>query len=311
VWPALVLYSLTTTCLAAITGLTAMNLIRPGEGLDIHLFKASTPHAGTPHPLSADNIFVIIVLAALTGITLIVLGPKGQRLLNFINKLFEIIMKFISIIMKLAPLGIMGLLAELIAHAKLSLLYMLGKYILVVMGSTVFHGLVTLPLILWLAAKISPRFFFKSMKEALITAFATSSSTATLPVSLRCLTQNVGIDKYIARFVLPIGAVLNMDGTVMYEAMAALFVANLCQVHLSLPAQMVVMLTAMAVSIGAPGIPSAGMVTLMVVLQSVGLPLAALGLLIAIDRPLDTVRTMVNVEGDCIGACVVQRAAGN
>ena len=145
------------------------------------------------------------------------------------------------------------------------------------------------------------------MKEALITAFSTSSSSATLPVSLRCITENLKVDKHIARFVLPVGAILNMDGTAMYEAMAALFVANLCGAHLTLLPQAIVLLTAMMASIGAPGIPSAGMVTMIMVLQSVGLPAQAVAILIAIDRPLDTVRTVVNVEGDCIGACVVQK----
>ena len=184
----------------------------------------------------------------------------------------------------------------------------LSKYILVVVGSTLFHGAITLPLILWLVTRISPWTFFHGMKEALITAFSTSSSAATLPVSLRCLTQNLGVHDSIARFVLPVGATLNMDGTAMYEAMAALFVANLCAVPLSLPSQIVVVLTAMAASVGAPGIPSAGMVTMIMVLQSVGLPAQAVAILIAIDRPLDTIRTAVNVEGDCIGACVVQKA---
>ena len=173
------------------------------------------------------------------------------------------------------------------------------------MGTTFIHGLITLPLILWLVTRISPIRFFLAMKSALITAFSTSSSTATLPVSLRSITENLNIDNNIARFVLPVGATLNMDGTAMYEAMAALFVANLCGIHLGIQSQIIVMLTAMTASIGAPGIPSAGMVTMVMVLQSVGLPASAVAILIAIDRPLDTIRTVVNIEGDCIGACVV------
>jgi len=185
----------------------------------------------------------------------------------------------------------------------------LSKYILVVASTTLFHGLITLPLILWLITKTSPWKFFLAMKEALITAFSTSSSTATLPVSLRCISENLNVDKNLARFVLPVGATLNMDGTAMYEAMAALFVANLCGVHLTFISEITVMLTAMMASIGAPGIPSAGMVTMIMVLQSVGLPVSAVAILIVIDRPLDTIRTVVNVEGDCIGACVVQKIA--
>jgi Na+/H+-dicarboxylate symporter len=219
-------------------------------------------------------------------------------------------MTIVRWIMRLAPLGIMGLLTKLIAGQNVQLLVVLSKYILVVVGTTVFHGLITLPIILWLSTRISPLKFFFCMKEAFITAFSTSSSTATLPISLRCITENLGIDKQTAHFVLPVGAILNMDGTAMYEAMAALFVANLCGAHLTLLSQVIVALTAMMASIGAPGIPSAGMVTMIMVLQSVGLPAQAVAILIAIDRPLDTIRTVVNVEGDCIGACVVQKIAG-
>ncbi len=302
IWMTLLLYSLTTTCLAAITGLTVMNLIKPGVGLNVHLLPTPT------HPLSGGqpfNIITIVLAAALSGTAIILSGDKGQNILKKVNELFELMMTIVSWIMRLAPLGIMGLLAKLVAEANATLLFVLGKYIIVVVGSTLFHGLITLPLILWMVTKITPWRLLLGLKEALITAFSTSSSTATLPVSLRCITENLKVDKNIARFVLPVGAVLNMDGTVMYEAMAALFVANLCGAHLTLLSQMAVMFTAMMVSIGAPGIPSAGMVTMIMVLQSVGLPLQALGLLIAIDRPLDTIRTVVNVEGDCIGACVV------
>ena len=304
-----------------------MNFIKPGVGLDIHLFKAnmdsfqvhSLSISSFAHhfvdalfinpmaAMSQNNILAVVVFAAFLGIAIAVSGERGLTVLKVINELFEIIMTIVRWIMRLAPLGIMGLLAKLVAQANTQLLYVLSKYILVVVGTTLFHGLITLPVILWLITRISPLTFFRAMKEAFITAFSTSSSTATLPVSLRCVTDNLSIDKDIARFVLPVGATLNMDGTAMYEAMAALFVANLCGIHLALLSQIIVVLTAMMASIGAPGIPSAGMVTMIMVLQSVGLPAQAVGILIAIDRPLDTIRTVVNVEGDCIGACVVQQ----
>lgn len=329
IWPALIIYSATTTALAAITGLVAMNLIKPGIGLDIHLFKEDM-NSFHIHSLSVnefarnfvDNVFMnplaamsqnnilgVVVFAAFLGIAIVVSGEKSQTILKVINELFEITMTIVRWIMRLAPLGIMGLLTKLVSQANIPLLYVLSKYIIVVVGTTLFHGLITLPFILWLITKTSPWKFFLAMKEALITAFSTSSSTATLPVSLRCITENLNIDHPIARFVLPVGATLNMDGTAMYEAMAALFVSNLCGVHLTLLSQAVVVLTAMMASIGAPGIPSAGMVTMIMVLQSVGLPAQAVAILIAIDRPLDTIRTVVNVEGDCIGACVVQKIA--
>ena len=315
IWPTLIFYSVTTTAFAAITGLIAMNFIKPGVGLDVHLFKDSMDsfqvHSltlkGFIAAISQNYIFAVIIFAVFVGLGIAALGEKSQRILRLINDSFEITMTIVRWIMRVAPLGIMGLLTKLIAQQDLKLLLVLSKYILVVVGTTLFHGLITLPIILWLITGISPLKFFLCMKEAFITAFSTSSSTATLPVSLRCITENLGVDKNIARFVLPVGATLNMDGTAMYEAMAALFVANLCGIHLTLLSQIVVLLTAMMASIGAPGIPSAGMVTMILVLQSVGLPAQAVAILIAIDRPLDTIRTVVNVEGDCIGACVVQK----
>lgn len=316
IWPTLIIYSLITTSLAAITGLIAMNTIKAGMGIDIHLFKermdafqAQSMSLGQFGwtALSHINILTVVLLAVLCGILIVVTGERSQKFLKVINQIFKFIMTAVRWIMYLAPLGIMGLLTKLIAQSHLSLLFVLSKYILVVVGTTLFHGLITLPMILWLVTKISPWKFFTAMKEAFVTAFATSSSTATLPISLRCVTENLNVDTNVARFVLPVGAVLNMDGTAMYEAMAALFVANLCGMHLALLSQIIVVLIAMMASIGAPGIPSAGMVTMIMVLQSVGLPAQAVAILIAIDRPLDTIRTVVNVEGDCIGACVVQQ----
>jgi Na+/H+-dicarboxylate symporter len=164
-----------------------------------------------------------------------------------------------------------------------------------------------LPLLLFLIAKVSPLRFFKGAREALITALATSSSSATLPVTLRCAEQHLHVNPSIAGFVIPLGATANMDGTALYEASAALFVANLAGIELDLGQQLIVFFTTMLTAIGAPGIPSAGMVTMVMVLQSVGLPAEAVAILLPIDRLLDTFRTMVNVEGDMVGSLVVQR----
>ena len=264
------------------------------------------------NPLAAmgqNNMLGVVVFAVFLGIAIVALGEKSQTILNVINELFEITMTIVRWIMRLAPLGIMGLISKTRRPGK----YPAALCIKQIYFRCRWYNPVSWPY-------HTPSYFmadnqdftleiFLAMKEAFITAFSTSSSTATLPVSLRCITENLNIDKNIARFVLPVGATLNMDGTAMYEAMAALFVANLCGIHLPLLSQVIVVLTAMMASIGAPGIPSAGMVTMIMVLQSVGLPVQAVAILIAIDRPLDTIRTVVNVEGDCIGACVVQKIA--
>jgi len=154
---------------------------------------------------------------------------------------------------------------------------------------------------------MSPLRFFKGAREALLTAFVTSSSAATLPVTLRCTEQHLHVRKDIANFVVPLGATVNMDGTALYEAAAALFIARLAGIELDLASQMIVFFVAMLGAIGAPGIPSVGMLSMVLVLESVGLPTAAIAILLPIDRLLDTTRTAVNVEGDMIGALIVQK----
>ena len=156
---------------------------------------------------------------------------------------------------------------------------------------------------------MSPVRFFKGAREALITAFATSSSAATLPVTLRCTEQHLHVRKDIANFVVPLGATVNMDGTALYEAAAALFVARLAGIELDIASQMIIFSVAMLGAIGAPGIPSVGMLSMVLVLESVGLPTEAIAILLPIDRILDTVRTAVNVEGDMVGSLIVQKLA--
>jgi Na+/H+-dicarboxylate symporter len=188
-----------------------------------------------------------------------------------------------------------------------AMLSTLAKFVAVVIGSLLVHGVLLLPLILYLFTGKSPLWFWRGARESLITAFATSSSSATLPVTLRCTTQHLHVKPEIAGFVVPLGATINMDGTALYEAAAAIFIANLAGIELSMAQQLIVFFTAMIAAMGAPGIPSAGMVTMVMVLQSVGLPAEAIAILLPIDRLLDTLRTAVNVEGDMVGSLVVQK----
>ncbi|UJP08301.1 MAG: dicarboxylate/amino acid:cation symporter, partial [Nitrosomonas sp.] len=199
-----------------------------------------------------------------------------------------------------------ALVLQLVATQDTSLIMVMLKFVAVVLGTTLLHGVVVLPLILYLITGVTPYKFWLGGREALITAFATSSSAATLPVTLRCAEQHLHVKRDVAGFVIPLGATINMDGTALYEAIAALFIANLVGVELSVMQQMIVFVTAMLAAMGAPGIPSAGMVTMVMVLQSVGLPAEAIAILLPIDRILDTFRTMVNVEGDLMGSLVVQ-----
>jgi Na+/H+-dicarboxylate symporter len=326
VWKTTLLFFATTTIIAVVIGISASQLFKPGEGLHLAMFadamqqfesrQMTLPEFFTqflhgifmnPFKALADgNILAIVAYALLLGIALVMASDRYPQLLGLFEEGMRLSMQMIGWIMRLAPFGIGALLFKLVATQDLSLFTTLAKFMLVVTGTTLLHGLVVLPALLFLITRKLPWWFLRNAKEALITAFATSSSNATMPVTMRCATQNMQVKPEIAGFVVPLGATVNMDGTALYEAAAALFVAQLAGIDLSLGQQLVVCFTTMIAAMGAPGIPSAGMVTMVMVLQSVGLPAEAIAILLPIDRLLDTVRTAVNVEGDMIGSLVVQ-----
>ena len=331
VWMTTLVYFFLTATVAIILGLTAANLFRPGEGLQLPMFqdaiqnfqanKMTLPefftqflHSLFMNPVAAlaqSNILAIVIFALLMGIALIIGGERFQSVRLILQELLELVLMLVGWIMKLAPLCIMALLIKLVVTQDSSLLMILIKFISLVIGTILLHALIVLPMILYLVTGMTPIKFWQGAREALITAFATSSSSATLPITLRCVEQNLHVKRDIAGFVLPLGATINMDGTALYEAAAALFVANLVGVDLNLIQQMIVFFTAMLAAMGAPGIPSAGMVTMLMVLQSVGLPVEAIAILLPIDRLLDAFRTSVNVEGDMVGSMVVQKVVKN
>lgn len=326
VWKTTLLFFATTTVIAVVIGIGASHVFQPGAGLHLHMFadsmqqfdakQLSVPefftqflHGVFVNPFKAlaeGSILPIVAFALLLGIALVQTADRAPHLLSVFEEGLGVCMQMIGWIMRLAPIGVAALLFKLVATQDLSLFASLTKFILVVTGTTLLHGLVVLPLLLFLLTGKRPWWFLRQAREALLTAFATSSSNATLPVTMRCATQNMQVKPDIAGFVVPLGATLNMDGTALYEAASALFVAQLAGIDLSLGQQLVVCFTTMIAAMGAPGIPSAGMVTMVMVLQSVGLPAEAIAILLPIDRLLDTVRTAVNVEGDMIGSLVVQ-----
>ena len=331
VWKTTLGYFFLTAIVAITLGLTAANLFKPGKGLQLPMFQDAMEnfqahemtlpefftqflHSLFQNPITAmaeANIIAVVIFALLMGITLVIGGEKFQNIRIFLQELLELVLMLVGWIMKLAPLCIMALLIKLVMTQDFSLLMILIKFISLVIGTILLHALVVLPMILYLVTGMTPIKFWRGAREALITAFATSSSSATLPVTLQCAEQNLHVKRNVAGFVLPLGATVNMDGTALYEAAAALFIANLVGVDLNLMQQMIVFFTAMLAAMGAPGIPSAGMVTMLLVLQSVGLPVEAIAILLPIDRLLDAFRTSVNVEGDMIGSLVVQKVVEN
>lgn len=330
VWVATLGFFALSMAIAIVLGLSAANIFRPGEGMQLSMFADATRafqakqmplpeffaqflHGLFQNPVTAlaqGNVLAVVMFALILGIALVVGGDRYKNLLHLLQELLELTLLMVGWIMRLAPLGIMALLLNLAATQDAALLGTLAKFVVVVIGTTLLHGVVVLPLILYLVTGVTPLQFWRGAREALVTAFATSSSSATLPVTLRCVEQNLHVKRDIAGFVVPLGATVNMDGTALYEAAAALFVANLVGIELNFTQQLIVFFTAMIGAIGAPGIPSAGMVTMIVVLQSVGLPVEAIAILLPIDRLLDTFRTAVNVEDDMVASLVVQKVTG-
>ena len=327
VWVSTLLFFMFTMAIAITLGMAASLYFKPGAGLEIAMFEGAMQnfqaqqlplgeffaqflHGLFINPFAAlakGDVLAVVIFALILGITLVMGGERYKNILVLLQEGLEITMHIVSWIMRLAPFGIAALLIKLVATQDTAMLGTLAKFIAVVVSTTLLHGVVILPLLLYLIAGVTPLRFWRGAREALVTAFATSSSSATLPVTMRCTTQHLHVKPEIAGFVVPLGATVNMDGTALYEAAAALFIANLVGIELSFVQQLIVFFTAMIAAIGAPGIPSAGMVTMVMVLQSVGLPVEAIAILLPIDRLLDTLRTTVNVEGDMVGSLVVQK----
>jgi Na+/H+-dicarboxylate symporter len=327
VWITTVVFFVSSMSIAMMLALVAMNVFRPGEGLHLSMFQGAIEnfqhkqvapldffvqfmHSLFQNPIAAlakGDVLAVVIFALFLGVALVMGGERYKNILNIFQEFLDIMMRIIGWVMRIAPFGIFALLIKLVATQNAELLTTLAKFIIMVIALIFIHGVIILPGILYLITKKTPLWFFRGSREALITAFATSSSSATMPVTIRCAEENLKVRSDIVGFVVPLGATINMDGTALYEAAAALFIANLAGIELSFTQQFIVFCTAMVAAIGAPGIPSAGLVTMVMVLQSVGLPVEAIAILLPIDRILDAFRTTVNVQGDMIGSVIVQK----
>ena len=257
------------------------------------------------------DILPLIFFSLLIGATLSVLGERGRPAISVISGLNDAVMQLVHWIMVLAPVGIFGLVAGRIGHAGgfkefLPELLAVGKYSFTVVLGLGVHGIIILPLILLLIARRNPLTYLKGMSTALLNAFSTASSSATLPLTMRAVQKENGVSNRTASFVLPLGATINMDGTALYEAIAAMFIAQVYGISLGPAEQTVIVLTATLAAIGAAGIPEAGLVTMIIVLRAVDLPIEGIGLILTIDWLLDRFRTTVNVWGDSVGAGVIE-----
>ncbi|XP_029905404.1 excitatory amino acid transporter 4 [Myripristis murdjan] len=254
------------------------------------------------------NALGLVVFSMCFGLVIGNMKQQGQALRDFFDCLNEAIMRLVAIIIWYAPVGIMFLIAGKIVEMKdlAEVGGQLGMYTMSVIVGLLIHGLFVLPLLYFLVTRKNPYSFISGLLQALITALGTSSSSATLPITFRCLEENNHVDKRVTRFVLPVGATINMDGTALYEAVAAIFIAQVNDVDLNFGQILTISITATAASIGAAGIPQAGLVTMVIVLTSVGLPTEDITLIIAVDWFLDRLRTTTNVLGDSLGAGIVE-----
>lgn len=331
------LYYLTTSLLAILTGLALVNLIRPGVGADLGLQTsgggdwvrvieeraAASPWQNAlelvirlvpANPIQAmveGEMIQVIVFCLLFGYFSTQVGEPYRSLIrNVFQGGFEVMMKLTHLILLFAPVGIFGLVSKVVAESGLGVFANLGLYALTVLAGLLVHASVTLPLLLLLVGRASPRKHVQAMAAALMTAFSTSSSSATLPLTLESVEKKAGVSNPVAGFVLPLGATVNMDGTALYECVAVMFIAQAYGVALGVGQQLIVVFTALLVSVGAAGIPMAGLVMMAVILSAVGLPLEGVGLILAVDRILDMCRTTVNVWSDSCGAVIVARTEG-
>lgn len=323
-----VLYYTLTTTLAILVGLTLVNLFSPGRYLDIGASTdlpegLSTTSQSLPQfllnmvpdniidAMARGDVLPVILFAILFGLFLVRLnGPNVEAVHRVMEGALEVIQALTLAIVGLAPIGIFALLAREVVRSGPELIMRLMPYFATVGGGLLIHAAVTLPLILLLIARRNPWDYFRAVLPAVATAFSTASSSATLPLSMECAEKEAEIPRGVSSFVLPLGATVNMDGTALYEAVAALTIAQMYGVGLGLPEQALVLLTALLASVGAAGIPMAGLVMMVVVLEAVGLPVEGIATIIAVDRVLDMMRTSTNVWSDLVGAAVITRFEG-
>lgn len=336
-------YFLATSLIAVLLGIVLTNIIQPGGGMTsealiqalpteaMEAARASQTGIASKAPttliqflrIQIDNIFMnpfkaladmnligVVFFSMLLGMMLLFSGEQGRPAREFFNSMNVAVMKMVQIVIWLAPPGLFALAANLIAAMGPEIVNPLAKYFVTVSLGLTIQLLIVYPIILWTLARYNPLKFFLRFKEAMLFAISTSSSSATLPVSMRVVQEQVGADQKSASFVLPMGATINMDGTALYEAVAAMFVAQLIGIPLDLKAQFLCFFTATLAAIGTAGIPQAGLVTMVIVFNALGIPLELMAIVIVVDRPLDHLRTMVNVTGDSVGAVIISSYEG-
>ncbi len=313
-----------TTCVAITLALTMGTLFQPGAGADLtaasSFQSAEAPSLGQviidmfpKNPINAmaeGKTLQIIVFAILFGIAISASGKPGERIAAIFQDLNEVIMKLVALLMNIAPYGVFFLMAKLFTGLGLGAIMNLAEYFLVLAGTLILHGLVTYSLMLKTFTGLSPKMFLKKMEDAVMFAFSTASSNATIPVTMETAKYRMGVDNKIASFTVPLGATVNMDGTAIMQGVAVAFIAQAFNIDLSMADYLAVILTATLASIGTAGVPGVGLIMLAMVLNQVGLPLEGIALIMGVDRLLDMIRTAVNITGDSAVSVIVAKSEG-
>ena len=313
---------LLTTAIAITLAMTFALLINPGEGVNmpststfdakqaptlvdviINMFPTNPINA-----MSSGNMLQVIVFALLFGIAMALSGEAGKRLTAVFEDLNTIILKLVTILMNIAPYGVFFLMAKLFSYIQGDLIVKLIFYFGTVLLVLFIHALIVYPILLKLFTGLNPKTFLNKIKELSIFAFSTSSSSATMPVTLETVTKKLGVDNKVASFTVPLGATINMDGTAIMQGVATVFIAQVFMVDLSFTDYLMVILTATLASVGTAGVPGVGLIMLAMVLNQVGLPVEGIAIIIGVDRLLDMTRTAVNVTGDCMVTCIVAKS---
>ena len=331
-------YYIMTTFLAIMVGLFIGNLFAPGivdgqpakdiiglhEEVDTFTEKVAGKGAGDIAEVFIRMVPTNIVAAAANGqmLGLIFFGllfgyfiakiqePYAETVFNFFQGVFEVMMKVTDWVMKFAPYGVFALVAKVVSTTGLAAFKPLAVFFVTVIVALAIHFFLTMPFLLKFIGRVNPLRHYKAMAPALLTAFSTSSSSATLPLTMECVEKNAGVSNRTSSFVLPLGATVNMDGTALYECVAAMFIAQAYGLELTFATQFTIVLVALLTSIGVAGIPSASLVAITIILATIGLPAEGIGLILAVDRILDMCRTSVNVFSDSCGAVIIARLQG-
>ena len=311
-----------TTALAIATAIGLGVLFGIGKGMDIETEAAFEAQSAPPlldvfsniipsNPISAmanGDMLSIIFFAILIGISILMVGKPAKGLVQSLELINEVILKMVTIIMNLAPYGVFALLTKAMAELGLDLIWSLLGYVAVLVGSLAFHFFITMMIVLKLFSGLSVRTFLAKMREVQIFAFSTSSSNATIPITLRTVTKRMGVNNSVASFTVPFGATINMDGTAIMQGTATIFIANIYGIDLGVTEYLTVILMSVLASVGTAGVPGVGLIMLSMVFAQVGLPIEGIGLILGVDRILDMLRTAVNVGGDAAVTAIVAKS---